>query len=230
MKVCRSCGRVLQGKRWLPPGPGEVYRARRMGRLEKDTCQDCRRHPRTYSAVLQVRGMPREELEDLILDKLVESEGEGRLENVYLEGGEYRFTSKGMARDVARELKERGAELTETSKVVTYDAQKSRQKTRLTISAKFRFQPGDVAEYRGRKYLVARVLRGFIKTQEGRKVRLKDAEKVPARRQEGFYISKKPPMVFVEETKETVEVPEPGEGRVEVVRAGGRLWVRGVEE
>lgn len=229
MKVCRRCGRMLRNGRWVLPGRGEVQRARRMDRLEMVTCPDCSRHPHAYSAVLQVRGFPRDELEELIIDRLVESRQKGELEKVSRHGGDYRFTSKSMARDVAGKLRRRGAELQETSKIVTYDRERSRQKTRLTIVARFRIAPGDVFDYRGRRYMAESVRNGFIKTAKGKKVRLKEAEKVPAERREGFYMSRDPPMVFLEDTKESIEVAEPGEGRVELVTSGGRTWVRKLE-
>ncbi len=220
LKICRKCGRYLKGKRWLEPPPGEVERARRMERLELSLCGDCQRSPTTHNAVLQVRGFPGEEL-----DALVEEEVRRHGGAAFFKGGAYHFRFKKTARAVARRLRELGAQLKESSKIVTYDNLRSRQLTRLTISARFPFAPGDVVEYRGERYLVSKVRGKFVFARSGRKFPVRDAKKVEASRRKGFYISKNPPLVFIEESGETVEVPESGEGGVEVVESGGKRWV-----
>jgi len=215
VKVCRHCGRVLKGKRWV--------RAKVEGG-EMVTCEDCARHPETHSAILQVKGGNPENVEKLIAEELETSRAEGKVERVFEKGGKYHFTSKSMARAVARKLKRQGGELLETSKVVTYDRQKSRQKTRITLRIHFPVSRGDVVQYRSRKYLVIGMRDGFVLTKEGKKIRLKHAKRVPCRRMEGFYISSNPPLVFLEATGETIEVPEKGKGKVEVVISGKKVW------
>jgi NMD protein affecting ribosome stability and mRNA decay len=217
VKVCKRCGRVLQGKRWV----------RVSGEPEGDmvTCDDCGRHPDTHAAVLQVKGMKDEDLEKLIIEELEKSVKKGEVETVFKRKGKYHFTEKSMARSVARELKRRGADVLETTKIVTYDRQKSRQKTRITLRAVFHVAPGDVVKYHGEVYLVTRIDRGFLFTEEGKKIRLKEAKKVVgATRVEGIYISEKPPLVFVESTGETIDVPKKGKGRVEVIKSGSKTW------
>jgi NMD protein affecting ribosome stability and mRNA decay len=216
VKVCKRCGRIFKKKSWV------------RGKVPEDahptTCEDCGRHPESHNAILQVKGIPAEEVEKIIDRELKSSLRKGEVENVFEKGGKYHFTKKSMARAVAGELKRMGAETRETSKIVTYDRQRSRQKTRITIRAVFRFAPGDVVKYRDRCYLVTGMDREFVLTGEGRKIRAKDARKVRAKRVEGFYISSKPPLVFVESTGETIEVPEKGKGRVQVVKSGKKTW------
>jgi NMD protein affecting ribosome stability and mRNA decay len=214
--VCKRCGRIFKGKRWVRAN-GEPQ-----GTLT--TCEDCGRHPETHNAILQVNGINPEAVEKLIFRELKESQQRGEVENVFEKGGKYHFTEKSMARAVAAELKRMGAETRETSKIVTYDRQRSRQKTRITIRAVFKVAPGDVIKYRNGLFLVTGIDRGFVSTREGKKIRLKDVEKARVKRVEGFYISEKPPLVFVEATGETIEVPETGKGRVQVIKSGGRTW------
>lgn len=189
------------------------------------TCEDCGRHPETHNAVLQVKGIRPEEVEKIIARELKKSYKRGEIENVFEKKGKYHFTEKSMARAVGKELKRIGAEIKETTKIVTYDRLKSQQKTRITIRAVFKVAPGDIVKHHNEKYLIESIDRGFVLTREGKKIRLKDVEKARVKRLQGFYISNTPPLVFIESTRETVEVPKKGKGRVEVIQSGKRTWV-----
>jgi len=218
---------MLNGKRWIIPDPHEVARAKLMDRLETTHCEDCTRHPGAHSAVLQVRGMPKEELEKILLDELIKTDKKGKLEKIVPKGENYHLTSKSMARSIGKKLHEMGAEIKETSKIVTYDAQRSRQLTRITVRAVFDFVPGDLAKYRNNVYLVEKVKGSFIFTQSGKKFKAKDAKKIEdAEKKKGFYISSNPPLVFIEDTKESLEVPKEGKGKAEVIKYKDKVWVR----
>ena len=226
MKVCKACGRKKDAKRWLIPTPKEVAMARLMDRLETVHCEDCLRNPLAHSAVLQVRGMEKEDLEKIILNELVKTDKKGRREKVVPKGQNYHLSSKAMAKSIGKQLKGLGADIKETSKLVTYDPQNGRQVTRLTVRAIFEFAPGDVVEYRDDFYLVEKIMKGFIYTKSGKKFRSKDAKKAKSTHQKGFYISHKPPMIFIEETQESFEVKEEGKGTVEIIKYKDRVWVK----
>ncbi|MBR9680498.1 MAG: hypothetical protein GOU98_01580 [Candidatus Altiarchaeota archaeon] len=226
MKVCRVCGRKKDAKRWLIPTPKEVALAELMSRLEPVHCEDCLRNPLAHSAVLQVRGMEKDDLEKIILEELVKTDKKGRREKVVPKGQNYQLSSKSMAKRIGKKMKDLGARIKVTSKLVTYDTQSGRQVTRLTVRAVFEFAPGDVVEYKDQVYLVEKIMGGFIYTKVGKKFRSKDATKIEVARQKGFYISQNPPIVFIEETGESLEVKEKGKGKVEVIKYKDKIWVK----
>ncbi len=225
VKVCRSCGRVFDKGRWRKPKGNEVARAERMGRLEYTTCPDCLNVGHT--AILQVRGrFDRDAVEDLIAEEVDRSVARGEVEKVFEKKGDYFFSSKKMARRVAQKLKQRGAVIKETSKVYKYDREHSVPLTKLTISASFRILPGDAVRAGGQPDLVRKVRGEWAWLDSGRKVRVKDLERVQAEVLSGIVVSQRPPLVFVKETGETVEVDSVPESRdVTLVRAEGKTWV-----
>lgn len=228
MKVCRVCGRVFDRGRWRRERKGEVARAELMGKkVEYVVCEDCSRAPESHEAVLQPRGrFERGKIEEIIRRELRKSERRGEVEDVFEKGGDYYFTSKKIARAVAKKLEEMGAEIKETSKFRKYDRERSIPLTILTIAAHFRIRPGDVVERDGRLYLVEKVRGKWVWT-DGGKMRVGEVRRVEAQKFRGIVVSRRPPAVFIPETNETVEVEEiPECEKVEVVRARGKVWVR----
>ncbi len=207
MKVCKKCGRVKRNKSWGIAKQGEVARARLMERLEETHCEDCLRHGESFVATLQVRGrFDRKIVENMINDEMNRSDKKGNHENVYIREGDYRFTSKPMANKIARQLAELGAEINMTSKVITYDFLRSKEKKRLTLVARFTFVIGDVIEINKQLEIISKVSQGWIWTMSGKKVRSKGLKIIDVEHVDGIVISEKPPMIFIEKTNETIEI------------------------
>ena len=232
LKVCRKCGRVFARGRWRKHRGNEVARAELMGEVEYTICPDCLRDAEAHAAVLQVRGrFEREEVERIILEELEKNERKGGAERVFEKKGDYYFTSKSMARAVAKRLKEMGAEIKESTKIHTFDRERSVPVTRLTIAARFRVKAGDVVSHGGELYLVEKVRGSWVWTASGKKLRIKDVEVVPSESFEGIIVSRIPPMVFIPGTGETVEVERvPEVSEVKVVVAGDKRWVIPAED
>ncbi|MBR9689916.1 MAG: hypothetical protein GOV01_03405, partial [Candidatus Altiarchaeota archaeon] len=167
MKICKRCGRTLKAKRWVLTKPAELGHAELMGDVETTICEDCTRHPESHSAVLQVRGMPENELEKILLEELTKSENRGQRQQIYKKGLNYHLTSKSMARSIGRRLNERGADMKETSKIITFNRLRSKDVTRITVRALFVVFPGDVIEYGNQLYLVDKLGKKFVYTEEG---------------------------------------------------------------
>ena len=231
MKVCRVCGRVFEKGRWRKPRRGEIARAELMGKVEYTICKDCSRPAGTFEAILQPRGrFEKEKLEKIIEREVEKRKKAGEVEEVFEKNGDYYFTSKKIARAVAKKLKEIGGEIKESRKFWKYDRERSIPLTKLTIAVHFRVKPGDIVRYRGKLYLVEKVRDGWIWTREGKKMKIKEIEVVEAERLNGIVISKNPPLVFIPKTNETLEIEERVEGEVEVIRVGERVWVRKIDK
>ena len=208
MKVCERCGRELKGKRWVRVSPKALAHAKLMGNLEMTKCEECLRHAESHVDKLQVRGrFDREEVEKIIGEELDRFNSGDRMENVFFKGGDYFLTSKNLLRTIARRLRGMGAEIKETSKVVTYDVLHSVSLTRLIVSARFKVVTGDVVRVKSGLDVVTRVSRGWVWTR-GHKLKVKDAEVVEVELLEGLVVSERPPMVLIKKTHETVEVEE----------------------
>ena len=207
VKICDICGRKQKGKRWVETTPQAIAQARLMENLKTTKCEECLRHAESHVAKLQVRGrFSREEIENIIAEKLDDTNKEGRMENVFFKDGDYYFTSKNLLKSLARRLREMGAEIKETSKVITHDRLRSVPLTRLIISARFQVLVGDVVKVTPGLDVVTKVLKGWVWTRNGEKLRVKNAKLVEVDRMKGLIISKKPPLVLVKKTNETLEV------------------------
>ncbi|MBR9679695.1 MAG: hypothetical protein GOU99_01440 [Candidatus Altiarchaeota archaeon] len=207
MKICKRCGRKLKGKVWTISNRKKIAQARLMGRLDEDVCPDCQRHGEAFVATLQVRGrFDRALVESIINDELNKSIERGENENVYLKSEDYRFTSKSLASKVAKRLVGIGAEIKKSSKLISFDRQKSIPLHRLTLAVKFRVLKGDIIKLAGTYQLVEKVSSSWVWTNKGKKIKLKDAEPVDAEELDAIVISERPPMVFIEKTGETLEI------------------------
>ncbi|HDR53196.1 MAG TPA: hypothetical protein ENN60_00760 [archaeon] len=230
MKLCPRCGRVLKRKRWVKPTPAEQRHAGTFEPFQKEICDDCTRRPEAHNAILQIRGIPADEVEALVARTAETSVKKGRREAWFRKKEDFRFTSKAMARQVAAQLKAAGAELKESSKLVTWDQQGSRPLLRLTISARFTVVAGDLVQTPRGPDVVSRVSGGWVWTRGGKKFRVKEAKRLEAENFKGMVISERPPMVTVTETGESVEVEgglagcTPGQ-EVRLRFHEGRWWV-----
>ena len=208
MKVCKLCGRKEKGKRWIPAKAYEIEHEKLMGHLNMTHCPDCLRHRDSYNATLQIRGrFDKEKIHKLILETLKESDKKGERENVYVHGKDYRFTKKSMAKKVARVLADMGAEIIQTSKIVTYNFEKGKDVKRITISARFNILKGDVIKVNGKFDVVEKIKSGWAWTKKGNKLKTKDLKILPSEKLEGIIISEKPPLIFIKDTNQTLEIP-----------------------
>lgn len=207
VKICEICGRKLKGKRWIETTPQDIAKSRLMENLETTKCQECLRHAESHVAKLQVRGrFNRKDIENIIWEKLKSINKGGRMENVFFKNGDYYFTNKNLMKSISHRLREAGAEIKETSKVVTHDRLRSVPLTRLIVSARFQVLVGDVVKVTAGLDVVTKVLKSWVWTRNGEKLRVKNTTVIEVDRLEGLIISEKPPMVLVKDNNETLEV------------------------
>lgn len=206
MKLCPRCGRVLKRKRWVKPTPVDRRKAGYFEAFQREICDDCCRRPEAHNAILQVRGVSADLAEPLVAKASEAGFKKDKIDAWYRKKGDFFFTSKVMARKVASKLRDMGAELKETSKLVTYDNQGSKPLHRLTIAAWFRVVAGDLVQTTQGPEVVRRVSGSWAWTWGGKKVRIKDVKRLEAEDFSGLVISEQPPMVTVSETGESVEV------------------------
>ena len=230
MKRCPNCGRMYRKKTWKKPMPIDMRNSDLFERLEREVCDDCHRHKESHNPKIQVRGISIERIEPIVLKHLKKDEAKSKVENFFEKKGDLYFSSKTTARRIAGELKQMGATIKESNKLVTYDTQGSKPLMRLTISARFKLLPGDLVKTKSDVAVVAKIRDKWVWTQEGDKIRLKDAKKLDSEAFKGLVISINPPMATLETTGETIdvnqlpEVVKKGE-KVELRRYDGRWWI-----
>ncbi|MBR9681707.1 MAG: hypothetical protein GOV00_02820 [Candidatus Altiarchaeota archaeon] len=210
MKRCPNCSRVLKKKSWHKPTPADLRKAEHFDAFEKEWCDDCMRRGESHNAILQVRGIPLEQVEPLVNSFLEANAQKGIVENGYKKKDNFYFSSKATARKISVELRRQGASVKETSKLVTYDRMGSRPLMRLTIVARFKLFPGDIIETRAGPDIVEKTASEWAWTRGGKKVRIKDAERIDAESRPALVIADNPPMVTLTETGETIEVESMG--------------------
>ncbi len=229
MKRCPNCGRVRKRKAWRKPTPADLRKAENFEPFEKEWCDDCMRREASHNAIIQIRGAPLEKFKPVVEMHLARNAGKGVVENFFEKNGNFYFSSKTTARRIAGDLKKMGAEIKETSKLVTYDRQGSRPLMRLTISARFKVAVGDIVETKAGPDIADRVDGSWVWTRKGHKIKLKDVVKLESEAFEGVLIADSPPMATLKATGETVDVEAaPGvEAGREVILRGfkGKWWV-----
>ncbi len=145
--------------------------------------------------------------------------------NFYEAEDGFRFRSKKEAERIARKAKEAGALVKRSFKVAGFDRQRSKPLLRDTFHISFPFKALDVVEFEGKEYLVKKPKGKYVLTYDNRLLPVERLKKVPSEVQHGFFISRRPPILFIKETNETIEVETFKEGEVKVIRTRKNLWV-----
>ncbi|NPB01788.1 MAG: hypothetical protein GXO28_02620 [Methanopyri archaeon] len=214
-------------------------------------CDRCMKHRGGYfEAILQVRSfrgeLTEEELEEVMefirdtVPKLMEKDGMAYVSDSKIldEGLDVYMGSLASARKLARLIVQRfGGTVGESHRVVGYDHEKSREKTKASLSVRIpHFSKGDVIEYEGRPHLVLSLGGGGKPTLEdlrtGETVR-PDWEELKGVRvletERGVVIEENPPRVVlpsgrVVECHETDEDVKVGD-EVRVVVVGDEAFI-----
>ncbi len=201
LKVCKKCGRVLEGKRWRPPKKGEIERARLMDRIEYTICEDCRKHSRYHNSVLQIRGKYAVEIFEKALNIAL-----GKKLEFFVEGQDIFFRDKKAALKVAKALQKiTGIKPVVTEKIVDYDRQRSRSLTRQFVSLRADFLRGEKVEYLGHIYTVVESGKEGVKIKGKRgTLTVKPAKLSQVRIKKAYVLDEFSGLVFIPEEGEKI--------------------------